>query len=150
MDVRIPLFPLHTVLFPGQVLPLHIFETRYRQMISECLREGAPFGVVLIKEGSETGAPAKPAGIGTTARIAQVDTLPDGRMNILSVGEARFVVHQVHHERPYLEATATIARWPDEQAVDLQRLAGNVLELLQGYLLEVGEGENSNALLQLP
>jgi Lon protease-like protein len=150
MAIRLPLFPLHTVLFPGQVLPLHIFEPRYRRMISECLRDGAPFGVVLIREGAEVGAAAKPASVGTTARIAQVDTLADGRMNIVTVGEARFVVHAVHAERPYLEATATIERWPDEASPALTPLAGRVLSLLQSYLLELGDGDNSTALSQLP
>jgi Lon protease-like protein len=150
MDVRIPLFPLHTVLFPGQVLPLHIFEPRYRAMIAECLRAGRPFGVVLIKTGREVGEAAVPAAVGTTARIAQVATLPDGRMDILTVGESRFRIHQVHTERSYMEATATISRWPDEQADDLQPLAANVLALLGDFIEDQSTAENRDALEQLP
>ena len=59
---RLPLFPLNLVLFPGQDLPLHIFEERYKDMIRECLEQDAPFGVVLIKEGLEVGAPVEECG----------------------------------------------------------------------------------------
>jgi Lon protease-like protein len=149
MDVRIPLFPLRTVLFPGQLLPLHIFEPRYREMIAVCLREGTSFGVALIKEGAEVGAPAEPVAVGTTARIAQVDTLPDGRMNILAIGESRFRIHTVHTVRPYLEATATLWRWPDEGSDEVRALAAGVRVLLQQYLLEMTESD-SRAVSVLP
>jgi Lon protease-like protein len=149
-DVRIPLFPLHTVLFPGQVLPLHIFEPRYRAMIALCLQQSSPFGVALIKEGPEVGAQATPAAVGTTARVAQVDTLEDGRMNILAVGESRFRIDVLHADLPYLEATASLWRWPDAESPDLRPLTGSVLALLQGYLTDVGEGENRDALASLP
>ena len=63
--IEISLFPLNTVLFPGQVLPLHIFEDRYRLMIRECLAEEKPFGVVLIRRGREVGETAEPYMVGT-------------------------------------------------------------------------------------
>lgn len=87
---RIPLFPLHTVLFPGMALPLHIFEPRYRKMVHACLKHQTPFGVVLIRAGREVGGPAVPYYIGTLARIRHVEHLSDGRMNIEAVGEERF------------------------------------------------------------
>lgn len=146
MDRRIPIFPLHTVLFPGQVLPLHIFEPRYRQMVAECLRQGAPFGVVLIKKGRDVGPEATPADVGTTARIAQVETLADGRLNILAVGESRFVVQAVHAGKAYLEATATLAQWPDEHSADLRSLATHVIRLLRDYLLDLSAGQGSPTL----
>jgi Lon protease-like protein len=91
MSVReLPLFPLQTVLFPGMVLPLHIFEARYRTMIDLCLRENKPFGVLLIRDGHEVGGPAITYRMGTSAYITQAETLPDGRINILSVGYQRF------------------------------------------------------------
>ena len=69
--IELPLFPLNTVLFPGQVLPLHIFEERYRLMIRRCLAEDAPFGVALIQTGAEVGAAAEPHTVGTVARIIE-------------------------------------------------------------------------------
>ena len=72
---RLRLFPLNTVLFPGAVLNLHVFEPRYKQLVSECLEEGAPFGVSLIREGDEAGDPAvSPYEVGTTAEIGDLCT----------------------------------------------------------------------------
>lgn len=91
MEYELPLFPLNTVLFPGMPLTLHIFEDRYKAMVNQCLGEGAPFGVVLIKEGVEADGPlAEPHPVGCTAQIAQVQPLLGGRMNILVVGGERF------------------------------------------------------------
>src|SRR5437588_780370 len=78
----LPLFPLNAVLFPHMPLPLHVFEPRYRQMIADCLEEGHSFGVVAIREGSETG-PTTPYDVGTLAKIVHIDRLEDGRMNLL-------------------------------------------------------------------
>ena len=69
---ELPLFPLNVVLFPGMVLPLHIFEPRYREMVNYCLDEKKPFGVVLLREGEERGGPAIPYQVGTAARIMRV------------------------------------------------------------------------------
>jgi len=98
----IPLFPLNTVLFPGMPLPLHIFEERYKLMINECVRDHKPFGVVLLKEGSEVGAPAVPHPIGTTARIVSLERLAEGRFNIETVGEDRFKILELREDKPYL------------------------------------------------
>ncbi len=100
--LEIPLFPLNLVLYPGMVLPLHIFEERYRSMIGTCLENDTSFGVVLIKEGSEVGSPAIPERIGTTTRILDSETLPTGRMNILTRGDKRFEIEEVVQEAPYL------------------------------------------------
>jgi uncharacterized protein len=100
--IELPLFPLNTVLFPGQVLPLHIFEDRYRLMIRMCLAQDTPFGVALIKQGREVGETAEPHPIGTVARIVESSHLPDGTMNILVVGTERFRIRQLFHDQPYL------------------------------------------------
>lgn len=100
----LPLFPLHVVLYPEMPLPLHIFEPRYREMILRCREENSPFGVVLISDGPEVGAPAVPHAVGTTARITQFDELPDGRMDILVQGETRFRVLEARDTLPYLTA----------------------------------------------
>ncbi len=96
-----PLFPLHTVLFPGGLLPLRIFETRYIDMVRAALRADTPFGVVLLKQGSEVlsaAAEAPPAAfhlVGCTARIQDTDLAPDGMLHILCYGEQRFVAQSV-------------------------------------------------------
>jgi uncharacterized protein len=90
----IPLFPLRTVLFPGGELRLRIFEPRYLDMVRQCSREGIPFGVSLILAGAEAGAPALPAAVGTTARIVDFYTLPDGLLGLCVRGEQRFRVRQ--------------------------------------------------------
>jgi uncharacterized protein len=100
--INLPLFPLNLVLFPGQDLPLHIFEERYRDMIGECLREDAPFGVVLIKEGLEVGAPAEPERIGTSTRILSSELLDQGRMNILTKGQRRFEIEEIVQRVPHI------------------------------------------------
>ena len=98
----LPLFPLNLVLFPGMPLPLHIFEERYKAMISECLETQMPFGVVLIRDGLEVGEPAEPFMTGTSARILRVDHLEDGRMNILTQGESRFQVMEITQNVPHV------------------------------------------------
>ncbi len=100
----LPLFPLHVVLYPEMPLPLHIFEPRYREMILRCREENSPFGVVLIQDGEEVGAAALTHHVGTTARITHYEELPDGRMEILAVGEARFRVLEVRQRHAYLTA----------------------------------------------
>jgi uncharacterized protein len=89
---EIALFPLHTVLFPGGLLPLRVFEPRYMEMATACLREGTPFGVCLIREGREVGAPAVPHAVGCLARIMQWDMQQLGVLNITVRGDKRFRV----------------------------------------------------------
>src|SRR5689334_18995833 len=94
-DSVIPLFPLHTVLFPGGPLPLRIFETRYTDMVRRCMREQQPFGVVLIQEGDEAGPVATTATVGCSARIVDFYTLKDGFLGISCVGDRKFRVLRV-------------------------------------------------------
>ena len=108
--MELPLFPLGTVLFPGMLLPLHIFEPRYREMINRCLDEKLPFGVVLIAKGKEVGEKAVPHAIGTAARITRVDRKPDGRMDIVVVGTKRFRITELNHDRAYL--TGEVSHYP--------------------------------------
>jgi Lon protease-like protein len=108
--MEMPLFPLNVVLFPGMVLPLHIFEPRYREMIDRCLEEEIPFGVVLIEEGKEVGGAAKPHSIGTAARILKADRADDGTVNITCVGMQRFRILELDHSHSYL--SAKVAQFP--------------------------------------
>jgi Lon protease-like protein len=89
---EIALFPLHTVLFPGGPLPLRIFEPRYIDMVRRSMREQTAFGVVLIDGGSETGAVGATAAVGTSARIADFYSLPDGLLGVTCLGERKFQV----------------------------------------------------------
>ena len=114
---EIPLFPLQVVLFPGGVLPLHIFEPRYREMVTYCLDTDSEFGVVLINEGAETGNAAGPYRVGTATRILDVSHLPDGRMNIVTAGEYRFEILDVQDELPYLVAQVRLL--DDEFALEV-------------------------------
>lgn len=91
----LPLFPLHTVLFPGGELRLRLFEPRYLDMLRECGRRGTGFGVCLIVQGREAGVPAIPAAWGTRASIADFYTLPDGLLGIRAQGEERFHVERI-------------------------------------------------------
>lgn len=88
--VELPIFPLNTVLFPGGPLPLRIFEPRYLDMVRRCLRERSGFGVVLIRAGGEVGSVADTAGVGTSARIVDFDTLEGGLLGLTCRGEKRF------------------------------------------------------------
>jgi Lon protease-like protein len=102
--VDVPLFPLHTVLTPGLVMPLHIFEPRYRLMTERCLADRSPFGVVLIREEREAAQTAtRLARVGTLAEIRQAVRFEDGRHALLIEGSRRFVVEGVKTvSEPYL------------------------------------------------
>jgi Lon protease-like protein len=88
--IELPLFPLNTVLFPGGLLPLKVFEQRYVEMTKHCLRDGSAFGVCLIREGTEVGDPALPASLGCTARIAHWDLPHPNLFHMIARGDERF------------------------------------------------------------
>jgi Lon protease-like protein len=105
MARRLRLFPLNSVLFPGAVLNLHIFEPRYKQMITECIESGEGFGVALIADGAEAGDPdVQPHEIGSIAEIVEVQPLPFGRYYISTVGRTRFRIREVISREPYMLA----------------------------------------------
>ena len=125
----LPLFPLDLVLFPGTPLPLHIFEPRYREMISECLEQKKVFGVVRSKEGGV-------AEIGCTAEIITVTKkYPDGRMDIVTEGRERFEVMQLNQERSFLQAEVLYLQdEPDRSTAEeialAVKLQGEIIELV--------------------
>lgn len=135
---EIPLFPLKTVLFPGMPLPLHIFEERYQEMISYCLEENKPFGVVMIEEGTAEGGPlARPYAVGCTAEIAQVEPLEEGRMLIMGIGRERFRIVRLERGKPYhvgvvepLSLEVTDEALLDERVAALRPLVGEYLDIL--------------------
>ncbi|NWF71150.1 MAG: LON peptidase substrate-binding domain-containing protein [Chloroflexi bacterium] len=141
--LELPLFPLNTVLFPGMPLSLHIFEERYKQMIGLCIEQRTPFGVVLIKQGHEALGPlAQPHIIGCTAQIQRVQPLRQGQMNILALGQERFRILELKHDKPYLVGMVEMLplRDSDVHAVDdgISRLRPMMMRYLD-ILKEAGQ-----------
>ena len=102
---ELPLFPLHTVLYPGMPIRLNIFEHRYKRMLQDSIQGGRTFGVVLIKDGVEAYGPTpEPHQIGCQAAIRKIQSLSDGRINLLAVGGQRFRISAVTQFEPFLKA----------------------------------------------
>jgi Lon protease-like protein len=129
----IPLFPLHTVLFPGGMLPLNVFEERYRALV----RERVDFGVVLIRQGSEVGAGRAEDlhEIGTVATLERVEALADGRFSVLARGVERFRLRSLDHSRPYL--MGRVERLEDPPAMARPRLVALLERYLAAHDVEV-------------
>lgn len=147
--MEIPLFPLkNIVLFPGMVLPLHIFELRYREMIQRCSQEKNPFGVVLIKEGQEvddeTGTAVVPHTVGTLAKIIRAETLEDGCMNITTVGVERFIIEQIHQSQSYLTATVRTLPISNGSTKIATELAQKMRPRLYQYVELLAKANNSD------
>lgn len=106
------MFPLQSVLLPGAILPLHVFEDRYRVLVERCLAEDEDFGVVLISRGSEVGGHDQRTDVGTRARIARAERAPDGRFAVLAVGIERLRVTGWRADDPH--PVAEVEPWPDE------------------------------------
>jgi uncharacterized protein len=147
----IPLFPLHTVLCPGIVVPLHIFEERYRALTRHCLDTGRPFGVVLIKSGRSVGERGvlSLAGVGAFAEIRQAGRYPDGRYDLLAAGTGRFAIESVDAaSEPYLMAEVTPL---DDDVGDeprAERLAASAIRRFVRYLelMRARDGETAEVL----
>ena len=112
--MELPMFPLGTVLFPGAVIPLHVFEPRYRALTGWCLEHDSRLGVVLIERGSEVGGGDARFAVGTQGRIVESVALPDGRWVLAVAGERRIRVHAWLGEEPF--PRAEVAYLDDEPA----------------------------------
>jgi Lon protease-like protein len=149
--MEIPLFPLHAVLCPGIVLPLHIFEDRYRALVRHCLDTGVPFGVVLIRDGREigSGSVATLAGVGAFAEIRRAGRYPDGRFDLLAAATGRFAIESVDAlKAPYLVADVTPL---DDEVGDetrAERLSALAIRRFVRYLelMRAREGETTEVL----
>lgn len=133
----LPLFPLDVVLFPGAPLPLHIFEPRYKEMITECLEQKKPFGMVRAKENAV-------AEVGCSAVILNVmKRYEDGRLDISSEGRQRFAIVELNHDRPFLQAEVT---WfeDDEPAPIDNKEAESALQLHEQLLAVLGQDAEIN------
>jgi Lon protease-like protein len=122
------MFPLGSVLVPGMLLPLHVFEPRYRQLVHDCLAGDGEFGVVLIERGSEVGGGDVRSDAGTMARILRADRTPDGRFAVAAAGVRRIRVARWLDDDPY--PRAEVDDWPDPPA----DLADGALEEVAGLL----------------
>jgi len=151
--IELPLFPLNVVLFPGMALPLHIFESRYRQMITECSQADKPFGVVLAQPGS-IPLQEVPYTIGTIAEIHDLDRLEDGRFTLLAMGTQRFRILSQHRKKPYLSGFVEVYEDAEEPAEDVVRYAKHAHALFNSYiallLTATNEQELHAALPELP
>jgi Lon protease-like protein len=117
--MRLAMFPLGNVVLPGEIVPLHVFEPRYRQLVLDCLavEQGHPeFGVALIERGSEVGGGDDRASVATAARIARVDPLEGGRFALVTIGVRRLSVLEWLPDDPY--PIADVEVWPDTQDDD--------------------------------
>jgi Lon protease-like protein len=111
-----PMFPLGTVLVPSMVLPLHVFEPRYRALVHRCLADDVTFGVALIERGFEVGGGDVRTDVACMARIVAHEEYPDGRFGIVAVGTERVKVARWLDDDPYPRADTD--PWPDEPASD--------------------------------
>ena len=150
--MEIPLFPLHTVLCPGIVLPLHIFEDRYRALTRHCLDTGEPFGVVLIREGAEVGAQQRTlalAGVGALVEIREAGRYPDGRYDLLAAATGRFAIDTVDQGRePYLVADVTPLEDDVGDEARAERLSASAIRRFVRYLelMRARDGETTEVL----
>jgi len=133
----LPLFPLHSVLVPGAALGLRVFEPRYLDLVRECGRSGGTFGICLILEGSEAGAPATPAAWGTEAVIEDFDRDADGLLALRVRGARRFHVRQVRVRDNGL-VVATVDWQDDDPAAPLRPEHALMRDVLAGILEQAG------------
>lgn len=134
---EIPIFPLSTVLFPGGRLPLKLFEQRYLDMAAECMKQGTPFGVCLIREGREVGEPAVPHVVGCLAEICEWDMPQLGLLHVMARGGRRFRLLGTRAERSQL-LRGTVAPLEDEPDLPLPRRYAICAEVVE-RILEAGE-----------
>ena len=133
----VPIFPLGTVLFPGGVLPLRIFEVRYVEMAKDCLKQGTPFGVCLIREGAEVGTPAVPEPVGCLARIAECDVEELGIIKVKAEGLERFRIVSTEVNGNGLIVGRVEDLHPEAEVTDAQGL-GECADFLRKVMAGIG------------
>lgn len=148
----ISLFPLDVVLFPGMILPLHIFEERYKTMIRECLATDQPFGVVLAKSDRAQNPNVADLSsddiynVGTVARITAVENLEDGRMNLVAIGQDRFIIKDVYPDQDdYL--VGQVDPFPIQDDNDTQMteiLVRKLRPIVQRYITHLGDASGED------
>lgn len=156
MSRLLPLFPLGTVLFPGLVLPLHVFEERYRTLVRELLalpEDERRFGVVAIRQGREVGVDGVEAlyDVGCVAHLRRADGYDDGRFDIVSTGTARFRLEQLDEQGPYLRGQVEVLEDVMGPAAEAPLLDAAVRAAFADYLAALSEAtEEEIELPELP
>lgn len=137
-DIRqIPIFPLHTVLYPGGALALRIFEHRYLSMVGKCLKEDSGFGICLISEGKETDTKAESFEYGTYGNISYWQQLPEGLLGITVRGQQRFKIISKHIDDNRL-CTAEVEMLPNEHSEPLPARFKQLAEMAEEMLTQIG------------
>src|SRR5262245_885481 len=127
-EMEIPVFPLpNLVLFPHIVVPLHIFEERYKLMINGCIERSDVFGLALLRSGAETETEETIHRVGVTARIVEVERLEEGKMNILCEGESRFRIYRFTQQTPFWKGAVDF--FEDREHIATESLYEQVAEL---------------------
>jgi hypothetical protein len=138
MAEKLPLFPLGTVLFPGLLLPLHIFEERYRRLVRDLLDESGPdqFGVIAIRKGRETGIDGVSSlyQVGCTAALRQVDSRDDGRFDLVTLGTQRFRLLGLDDSLPYLQGEVELLGEDTGEEAAARQAAQAVQQAFHAYL----------------
>jgi Lon protease-like protein len=150
--IELPLFPLNAVLFPGVVLPLHVFEPRYRQMIADCQQQEQPFGVVLARPDS-VHLQEEPYAVGTMAEIRDLNRLEDGRYILMALGLRRFRILSQHRRKPYLSGIVELYKDAPDPLEDLDLYLKQAHSLFGTYLemlLKAANEEDKDMRSHLP
>jgi len=150
-ESQIPLFPLNVVLFPGMMLPLHIFEERYKLMVQECLAGDRLFGVILAKNKRAQAPhvvelnPDDIYTVGTTAHIRAVENLDDGRMNLITVGQDRFIVNSILPGKDdFLIGQVGPLVMPDNDQSRIESMAQKLRPLVKQYIEHLGNASGED------
>ena len=136
--MRVPIFPLNAVLFPGGLLPLRVFEARYMDMTRDCLKREEPFGVCLIHEGAEVGTPAVPEGVGCLAKILDWDMQQQGILNLRTHGSQRFRI-LARETSPQGLISADIELIPPDARIAVPEKFASCARLLEMVVLDQGK-----------
>ena len=136
-SAQLPIFPLKTVLYPGGLLPLRVFEQRYMDMVKNCLRDETPFGICVITSGREVGVPAPFESIGTLAKILTWDMPQLGILNLVTEGGSRFKVDDREVTDAGL-ARANVTLLREEDAAAAPEPPAVLVGLLQKLIEKVG------------
>jgi hypothetical protein len=134
---NIPLFPLHTVLFPGGFLPLRIFEQRYIDMVRECSAKSSCFGVCLINNPEKEGRPASHLRVGTSAEICDFTTLEDGLLGITSRGKQRFFIQETRMRDNGL-LMADVEFWAEADVIEVPAEYSLLSLIVSRFMEQVG------------
>jgi Lon protease-like protein len=132
---ELALFPLHTVLFPGMPLQLHIFEPRYRLMVRRCLENNLSFGVVLIRQGLEALGPlAEPYQVGCTARIVEIEKAQGENLYLTALGDEPFRIIELDKSQPYLVGQVEALRLERPHTLEILRQVRALTSSVKRYL----------------